>query len=93
MPDSVFTFHVDEDLKAAFREAAKARAESDEQLLQGFMRDYVDSQQNDAEYDAWLRREVQIGLDSANAGNLISNDEVEAAFAERREATRRKLMR
>jgi predicted transcriptional regulator len=93
VPDAVFTFRVDEDLKAAFGEAAKAQDQSAEQLLLGLMREYVESQQNDAEYDTWFRREVQIGLDSANAGNLISNDDVEAEFAQRREAARQKLMR
>lgn len=43
------------------------------------------------EYDAWFRREVQKGLDSANAGNLIPAADVEARFAAKREATRRRL--
>lgn len=91
MPDAVLTFHIDEDLKAAFCEAAKAQDQSAEQLLLGLMREYVESQQNDAEYDRWFRREVQIGQDAANAGDLISNDEVEAEFARRRDAARQKL--
>lgn len=37
--------------------------------------------------DAWFHRQVQIGLDSANAGNLILVTEVEA----KRTATRRRL--
>lgn len=44
----------------------------------------------DDDYDAWFRRQVQIGLDAANAGHLISNDEVEAEFARRRDAARLK---
>lgn len=42
-------------------------------------------------HDTWFRRQVQIGLDSANAGNLISSTEVEAKFAAKRAATRRKI--
>jgi len=34
---------------------------------------------------------VKIGLDSANAGNLVSAEEVEAKFSARRTATRRRL--
>jgi hypothetical protein len=34
---------------------------------------------------------VQIGLESANAGNLIPSAEVEAKFAAKRTATRRRL--
>jgi len=42
-------------------------------------------------HDAWFRRQVKIGLDSAHAGNLVSAEEVEAEFAARRAATRRRL--
>jgi hypothetical protein len=41
--------------------------------------------------ELWLRRQVQIGLDSANVGNLIPAAEVEAEFAAKRAATRRRL--
>lgn len=45
----------------------------------------------DAEYDVWFRRKVEAGLAEANAGDLIPAAEVEAKFATRREATRRRL--
>lgn len=48
-------------------------------------------QQEAAEHDAWFGRQVQIGLDSANAGNLIAAADVEATFAAKRAATRRRL--
>ena len=89
MPETTFTFRVEEDLKAAFSEAAKARDQTGAQLLRRFMREYVKNQQD--EYDAWFRRQVQIGLDSANAGRVIPAEEVEAKFAKRRAETRRKL--
>lgn len=44
-------------------------------------------QQKAVEHDAWFRRQVQAGLDSANAGRLIPAVEVEARFAEKRAAT------
>ena len=55
------------------------------------MRDFVKQQQDAAEHDAWFRRQVQAGLDSAKAGRLVSADDVEAEFADRRAETRRKL--
>jgi len=55
------------------------------------MRDFVRQQQEAAEHDTWFRRQVQIGLDSANAGNLIPAVEVEAKFAAKRAATRRRI--
>ena len=48
-------------------------------------------QREAAEHDAGFRRQVQAGLDSANAGRLIPAAEVEARFAEKRAATRRQL--
>lgn len=91
MSDATFTFRVDEALKAEFSTAAKARDRSGAQLLRDFMREFVQQQQEAAAHDAWFRRQVQIGLDSANAGNLIPASEVEAKFAAKRAATRRRL--
>ncbi|WP_020177927.1 ribbon-helix-helix protein, CopG family [Methylopila sp. M107] len=91
MADSTFTFRVEEDLKSAFSEAAKAEDQTGAQLIRRFMRDYVERQQEQADHDAWFRRQVQAGLQSANAGLLIPGDEVEAKFAERRAETLRKL--
>lgn len=91
MPESTFTFRVEDDLKSAFSEAAKAHDRTGAQLLRSFMRDYVKRQMDQAEYDAWFRRQVQAGLDSANAGNLVPAEDVEAEFAARRAETARKL--
>jgi predicted transcriptional regulator len=91
MSDATFTFRVDDALKAKFSQAAKAKDRTGAQLLRDFMRDYVRQQQEAAEHDAWFRREVQAGIDSANAGNLIPAADVEAKFAAKRAATRRRL--
>ena len=87
MSEATFTFRVDESLKEQFSTAAKSRDRTGAQLLRDFMRDFVKQQQEATEHDAWFRREVQIGLDSANAGKLIPAEEVEAAFAAKRAAT------
>lgn len=91
MSEATFTFRVDADLKQEFATAAKARDRTGAQLLRDFMRDFVQEQQEAAEHDAWFRRQVQAGLDSANAGQLVPAAEVEAGFAARRAATRRRL--
>lgn len=91
MSEATFTFRVDKALKKDFTTAAKTRDRSGAQLLRDFMREFVQRQQEAAEHDAWFRRQVQVGLDSANAGNLVPADEVEAKFAARRAATRRRL--
>jgi predicted transcriptional regulator len=91
MTEATFTFRVDESLKDQFTTAAKERDRTGAQLLRDFMRDFVRQQQEVAEHDAWFRRQVQIGLDSANAGKLIPAAEVEAKFAAKRAGTRRRL--
>ena len=78
MSEATFTFRVDEALKAEFAKAAKARDRSGAQLLRDFMRDFVRDQQEAVAHDAWFRRQVQVGLDSADAGDLVPAEEVEA---------------
>ena len=89
MSEATFTFRVDEALKAEFSAAAKARDRSGAQIIRDFMREFV--QQEAAAHDVWFRRQVGIGLDSANAGHLIAAAEVEARFAAKRAATRQRL--
>ena len=91
MGDATFTFRVDEGLKDQFATAAKSRDRTGAQLLRDFMRDFVKQQQETTEQDAWFHRQVQIGLDSANAGKLIPSAQVEAEFAAKRAATRLRL--
>lgn len=91
MSDATFTFRVEESLKEQFTLAAKGRDRSGAQLLRDFMREFVQQQQSASEHDTWFRQQVQAGMDSANAGNLVVAADVEAKFAARRAATRRKL--
>ncbi|MDI5985649.1 hypothetical protein QLQ85_12705 [Halomonas sp. M4R5S39] len=91
MSEATFTFRVDDALKAEFAQAAKAKDRTGAQLLRDFMRDFVREQQEAAAHDAWFRREVQAGIDAANAGDVIPADEVEAEAAAWRAETQRKL--
>lgn len=91
MSEATFTFRVDEGLKDQFSTAAKSRDRTGAQLLRDFMRDFVKQQQEATEHDAWFRREVQIGLDAANAGDVVSAEKVEAQAVAWRADTRRKM--
>ena len=93
MAEGTFTFRVEEELKSAFHAAAKAHDQTGAQLLRGFMRDYIRRQKDEAEYDSWFRKQVETGIRSADAGNLIPADDIEAEFAARREKTRSKQNR
>ena len=82
---------VDETLKSEFTTAAKSSDRNAAQVLRGFMRDYVRQQQEAAEHDAWFREQVQTGIDAANAGDVLTANEVEAEAQAWRAETRRKI--
>ena len=91
MSEATFTFRVDVGLKDQFATAAKSRDRTGAQLLRDFMRDFVKQQQEASEHDVWFRREVQIGIDAADAGAVVSAEEVEAEAQAWRAETRRKM--
>jgi predicted transcriptional regulator len=91
MNEATFTFRVDETLKNQFATAAKNRDRTAAQLMRDFMRDFVKQQQEAAAHEAWFRLQVQTGLDAANAGDVISAEEVEAEAVAWRAKTQSKL--
>jgi predicted transcriptional regulator len=91
MSEATFTFRVDVGLKDQFATAAKSRDRTGAQLLRDFMRDFVKQEQEATEHDAWFRREVQVGIDAASAGAVVSAEEVEAQAQSWRAETRRKM--
>jgi hypothetical protein len=48
------------------------------------MQHFFEPQCTDAEYEQWFSRQVQIGIEAADAGEVIPSEEVEAEFASRR---------
>ena len=93
MAETTITIRIDPKLKTAFSQAAEARNRTDDDLLREFIEDYVDSQRTDAEYDEWFRRQVQLGVEEADAGDFVPAAEVEAEFAALRATSRMKLPR
>jgi len=93
MAETTITIRIDPELKTAFSRAAEARNRTDEDLLREFMQDYIETGRSDAEYDEWFRRQVQIGIEAADAGEVISAEEVEAEFAALRSAYPESLRR
>jgi hypothetical protein len=54
------------------------------QIVRDMMRQYVQTQRESREYEAFLQRKVDSARISMQAGEGLSNDEVEAQFAARR---------
>ncbi|WP_330998706.1 hypothetical protein [Burkholderia pseudomultivorans] len=48
-------------------------------------------QQKATEYDAWLQAKIERSRASASTGNLVPAAEIDAKFAARRTATRRRI--
>ncbi len=84
MPETTFTFRVEDGLKAAFSDAAKQQDRTAAQLLRDFMRTYVAEVQDDAEYDAWFRRKVAAGEKAYREGRFITQEEATRRAAQRR---------
>jgi predicted transcriptional regulator len=93
MAESTITIQVDAELKTAFARAAQEQNRTDEDLLREFMQDYVEVQRTDAEYEQWFRRQVQIGIKAADAGEVIPGAEVETEFAALRTRSQDNLRR
>ena len=91
MTEATFTFRVEESLKQEFSSFAKEIDRSGAQLLRDFMRDFVKQQQEAASYDAWFQKQVEIGLDEANAGQLVAQEEVKSRFEAKRASLLAKL--
>ena len=91
MAEATFTFRVDESLKQEFSSFAKEIDRSGAIIITRFHARFRQKQQEAASYDVWFQQQVQIGLDQANAGNLISHEDVEAKFAAKRAATLARL--
>ncbi len=93
MAESVVVVRVDDELKTAFAQAAKAADRTTSQLLRDFMRDFVRSQEDAAEYETWFRRSVAEGMAQARTGRVQAGAEVESHFSGRRAATLKRIAR
>ena len=102
MSEIPLSFMVDETLKKDFTRLAQRHNTTADALLRQFMRDCLADNHllaspfpppgcTEEDYAQWFRQQVQIGLEQANAGKVISHAEVEARFAAKCAALRRKI--
>ena len=75
MPETTFTFRVDNSLKSDFANAAKQRDRTAAQLLRDFMRNYISENTKKASYDEWFRLNVEEGELAYRQGEFISQEE------------------
>lgn len=68
---NTITARIDPELDAALARIAETQGRSKSAIITEALQSY-------ASYDAWMRAQVQIGLDQADAGELIPHEEVMA---------------
>jgi len=82
--EAVFTMKLEPELRDEFMAEADAVHRPASQVVRELMREFVQRQREARDYDAFLRRKVDVARSSMRAGRGKSNDDVEAAFAARR---------
>ena len=85
MSESTFTIRVDDHLKEAFSQAARISDRTGAQLIRDFMRDYVQTAREKAEYEEWFKAKVVAGLHAIEQGRVLSGAEVKERAEKRRE--------
>ena len=83
--DAVFTMKLDPDLRADFMAEVAGEDRPASQVMRELMRGYIEQRRQARAYDEYLRRKVEAARASVRDGRGRSNDEVEAAFAARRD--------
>ncbi|RON83244.1 CopG family ribbon-helix-helix protein [Pseudomonas fluorescens] len=81
---AVFTMKLEPELREHFMAEAEASHRPASQIMREMMRQFVRTQQEAREYEAFLQRKVDLARESMAAGEGVSNEEVEAQFAARR---------
>lgn len=82
--EAVFTMKLEPELRDEFMAEADASHRPASQIVREMMREFVQRQREEREYNAFLSRKVDIARLSMHAGRGRSNEEVEAEFAVRR---------
>ncbi|MFK8257990.1 antitoxin of toxin-antitoxin stability system [Erwinia sp. AnSW2-5] len=73
-------------LREGFVAAAKAAHRPASQVMRELMREYIQREEQKQAYDVYLAQKVEKGRQNIHEGRSLSNDEVEAQFAARRNA-------
>ena len=81
---AVFTMKLEPELREQFMAEAEASHRPASQIVREMMRQFVQTQRESREYEAFLQRKVDSARVSMRAGDGLTNDEVEAQFAARR---------
>jgi predicted transcriptional regulator len=88
MSDATFTFRVDDDLKRAFVESAKAADRPAAQILRAAMRQFIAEQDAVAVAAGWLPAKLRRARADVAAGRIYDHNDMKTRFARYRAAAR-----
>jgi len=85
--DAVFTMKIEPELRDAFMAEAAASHRPASQIVREAMRDFIDQQKKQREYDSWFIAEVEEGLREADDPDTvwIPHEEVKANMEAQRQ--------
>ncbi len=69
MKEAVFTLKLEAELRDAFMAEAEASHRPASQIVRDFMRDFIKTQQDQRDYDAWLDAELEKAVREADDPN------------------------
>lgn len=82
---AVFTMKLEPELRDSFMAATAAADRPASQVVRELMRDYIERQRQAQEYRAYLDRKVDVARAQKDAGQYVTNADVEAQAIARRE--------
>lgn len=88
--ETIFTMKLDSDLQADFNAEAHAINRPPSELMRDLMWEFVQRQRAQREYKEFLARKVRQGEEDLRLGQQLSNEEVEAEFANLRKAAQKR---
>ena len=84
--EAVFIMKLEPELRDAFMAEAEASHRSASQVVRELMREFIERQRHEREYDAFLRAKVDTARAQIASGQVASSADAEARFAARRAA-------
>jgi predicted transcriptional regulator len=87
--EAVFTMKLEPELRDEFMAEAEAAQRPASQVVRELMREFIQRQREEREYEAFLAQKVKAARASVKAGKVFEHEEVEAIFAAKRAAARR----
>lgn len=88
MPESkaVFTMKLEPELRDSFMAATAAADRPASQVVRELMREYIEHHQREQQYRAYLGRKVEVARAQRDAGQYVTDADMEAQAVARREA-------